>query len=143
MNALKSQHIIDVNEANCQGYDKGVTQGRAELTDEHEDQFDDDVNSRICDRERHLPWAVGVIVAGEQHRILQALADYLDEFDQPGLSARGFAHRLQLPWYPEYTRAPDPITHHNCERPPKRGSQEDDMNISPYWTYYLEQLDED
>ncbi len=123
----------------------GVVEGRREADLEYDDSFDDEMNSRICDRDAALPWSVGVIVAGEQHRILQALADYLDGFDQPGLNAEGFARRLGMPYYPEYTTAPDPITRHNCEAPPGTKAEGNTLaqdNFSPFWIYYVKQLDQ-
>jgi hypothetical protein len=145
-NELIHNHETALSEAREESYRTGLEDGRRSQASELDESFEDDVNSRICDRDRKLPWAVGVIVAGEQHRILQALADWLDEVDQPELNASTFAFRaLNIPWYPERTPAPDPVDKHNCEEPPITRSDQKlgEIHFPPHWIYYADQLAQD
>ena len=100
-----------------------------------------------------MPWSVGVVVAGEQHRILQALADWLEGFD--GRINYGSGHEaatcfakegLSMPYFPEYTRAPDPLCAETCEPPPGQldtGESLNEMSFTPHWRYYIRQLGDD
>jgi hypothetical protein len=148
---LRDEHARELENREQLGYELGATAGRSEAAAEYDDSFDDQVNSRVCDRERRMPWSVGVVIAGEQHRILQALADWLD--GKPArdgkcvMNVQEFARIMKMPYFPEYTAAPDPITRHNCEEPPAVARNEGFSiagdNFSPFWKYYLEQLNQD
>ncbi len=136
-------------------HDEGMVQGRDLEKQDYEAQLDESVNNRLCDNNRDHPWPVGVIIAGEQHRILQALAEWLIEYDQPGLNAQAFARRLGIQHIPMHLDAPSAVTFRNCEEPPKhidrdqRGKQiqleSGDAKLpgfTEHWKYYLRQLDD-
>lgn len=145
ISTMESEHEIALDAVRVEARADGVTEGQRLASAELDESFEDDVNSRVCDHDRKLPWSVGVIIAGEQHRILQALADYLDGFDQPTLTATGFARTIGMPYFPERTPSPDAVTQHNCELPPETNAVRKlpQDNFTPHWIYYADQLDKD
>lgn len=152
---IQARHNSELCEARNAALDDGIEQGKTLAMADYDNMLDESVNNRLCDNERDLPWPVGVIIAGEQHRILQALAEYLDDADIPGLTAKRFATRLGIIWFPAYLDAPSAVTFRNCEEPPKHKDYDQKGNqielesgeaklpgYSEHWKYYLRQLDD-
>ena len=152
---LLHQHSKELVEARNAALDDGIEQGKAIAMTDYDNMLDESVNNRLCDNERDLPWPVGVIIAGEQHRILQALADYLDDGGVAGSLAQRFAAHLGILHAPIYLDAPSAVTFRNCEEPPKvkeydqKGNQTEleqgEAKLPGYtshWQYYLRQLDD-
>lgn len=152
---LLHQHSKELVEARNAALDDGIEQGKAIAMTDYDNMLDESVNNRLCDNERDLPWPVGVIIAGEQHRILQALADYLDDGGVAGSLAQRFAAHLGIINAPIYLDAPSAVTFRNCEEPPKvkeydqKGNQieleQGEAKLPGYtshWQYYLRQLDD-
>jgi len=152
----KEQHLNEIAVAEQTCLEQGIKQGKDIAMADYEAQLDESVNNRLCDNSRDHPWPVGVIIAGEQHRILQALADWLDELDAPPCySPTEFGRRLGIIHAPTYLDAPSAVTFRNCEEPPKhidrdqKGRQiqleSGDAKLpgySEHWKYYLRQLDD-
>jgi len=146
----KQEHLVALAEVKEEWQAVGVKQGQELERQDYDSKLDESVNNRLCDNARDIPWPVGVMIAGEQHRILQALAD--SEGNEVALR---FARVLGIIHAPVYLDAPSSVTHRNCEQPPKhidkdqRGKQiqleEGEAKLPGYtehWKYYLRQIDE-
>lgn len=144
-----------VAKARDESHASGVEHGKALAMENYESMLDESVDNRLCDNDRDIPWPVGVMMAGEQHRILQALAEWLDRFDQPDITAEAFGKYLGVIHAPSYLDAPSAPTYRNCVAPPKhidRDQQGKQMELehnetklpgyTEHWKYYLRQLDD-
>lgn len=151
----RATYGTDLEAAKVQSHEAGVKRGREVAMENYEAMLEESINNRLCDNDRDIPWPVGVMMAGEQHRILQALAEWLCMYDQPGLNAQAFGRHIGVLHYPEYLDAPSAVTYKNCAAPPKhidrdqKGKQmELEQNesklpdYSEHWKYYLRQLED-
>jgi hypothetical protein len=145
-----ADHNRKLDECRTTAHDEGVERGKDIAMADYEAMLDESVNNRLCDNERDIPWPVGVMMAGEQHRILQALAE-----EMGSAFAQKFARTLGIIHFPENLDAPSAVTYRNCEPPPKpveRDSTGKQIELdngdarlpgyTDYWKYYLRQLDD-
>lgn len=147
---LLHQHSKELVDARNAALDDGIDQGKKLAMEDYEAMLDESVNNRLCDNDRNIPWPVGVMIAGEQHRILQALAEW-----KGSETAQEFGRHLGIIHFPENLDAPSAVTYRNCEEPPKHIERDQKGNqvelehgdsklpgYSDHWKYYLRQLED-
>ena len=159
VNELTVTHDLALTEAQDTAHANGVTHGKILAMENYESMLDESVDNRLCDNDRDIPWPVGVMMAGEQHRILQALAEWVEcehgFHGNPEQLAQAFARHLGIIHFPENLDAPSAPTYRNCKPPPKaidRDQKGKQMELehnecklpgyTEHWQYYLRQLDD-
>jgi hypothetical protein len=143
MEVLRGQAMADVEAAREEADLEGYRRGERDALENYDAMLNDSIAERLCNTEELMPWPVGVVIAGEQHRILQTLAD-IDE-----RAADTLRRRLGIPYIPRYIDAPDAAD--DTEAPPAFTHAEPGVapdaailpGFSPFWKYYLRQLDTD
>lgn len=140
MKNQSEMHKVALLNERTEAHATGYADGRREAKDEQGPHFEKLVADRLCEDDMMLPWPVGVIVAGEQHRILQALADYCDRGDLDFPVERFYKDALALPHVPLRMDSPEPVNTDNCDAPPLPDDGNYKWcfpNMDEFWRYYL------